>query len=62
MQKFVKIAIFVLAVVAGSLWVSNAIVWVGNQAKLSMAAPSAPASSGPVEQTAPVEVIPQSGN
>jgi len=56
MQKFVKVTIFVLAIVAGSLWVSNAIVWVGNQAKLSMAAPSAG------EQTAPVEVLPQSGN
>jgi hypothetical protein len=32
MVKFVKPLIFVLAIVAGSLWVSNAIVWVGNNA------------------------------
>lgn len=60
MQKFVKITIFVLAVVAGSLWVSNAIVWVGNQAKLSMAQPTE--NSAPLEQSAPAQIVPQSGN
>lgn len=52
MNKFVKAAIFVLAVVAGSIWFSNAIVWVGNKAKLSLAAPNPT-----IEQTTP-----QSGN
>lgn len=56
MQKFVKATIFVLAIVAGSIWVSNGIVWVGKQAKLPTS------RSTPIEQTTPAEIVPQAGN
>ena len=58
MNRFVKTAIFLMAIVAGSVWVSNATVWVGNKAKQAIQS----RETSPIEQSTPLEITPQSGN